>query len=359
MLVIVTLGAAALWIGRRGATGFVLRAAIVTLLLAVPWWGYAYHRWHNPFQSNLAPRASLMLGSQPASFYFSVPLKSLVVHPYRPDFSDALLPKLHAELWSDWFGGIHNWDHPTRTEKVTASTQSVLGLVWDALALGGLAVLAFPALVRILRRREGPEADVGLGVLGLLAVVSLAAFVVMLIRFPQQYGDPIKSSYLLFTTPCWAIFSIAAWSKLREHHRRLNLLLVVVAVLYAASYAADLGNALAQPSGTPVGGAGGFVDLQASISTDLAEPSVSAGTWTSSSRSRTRADQTAGVVVLTVNLPAGMRLLGPPVSTNAARAAPALRRSSARSTSSPATPRPSFATPCRSRAPGPRRRRPP
>ncbi len=39
VLVIVTLGAAALWIGRREATGFVLRAAIVTLLLAGPWVG--------------------------------------------------------------------------------------------------------------------------------------------------------------------------------------------------------------------------------------------------------------------------------------------------------------------------------
>jgi uncharacterized repeat protein (TIGR01451 family) len=309
-LVIATLGAAALWIGKRGATGFVVRAAIVALLLAGPWWGYAYNRWHNPFQSNLAPRASLMMGRQPASFYFSVPLESLVVHPYRPDFSDALLPKLHAELWSDWFGGIHDWDEPTRVEKATASTQSVLGLLADALAIGGLALLAVPALVRILRRREETRSDVGLAVLGLLAVVSFAAFTVMLIRFPQRYGDPIKTSYLLFTTPCWAIFSVAAWSKLRRHHR-VNLLLVAAAVAYVASYTADLSSALAQPSGTPVGGAAGFVDLQATIQQTSPNPGlggdidflvgvVNAG------------NQTAGSVVLTVRLPAGMRLLGAP-----------------------------------------------
>lgn len=311
VLVIVTLGAAALLIGRREAAGFIVRAAIVTLLLAGPWWGYAEHRWHNPFQSNLAPRASLMMGRQPASFYFSVPLESLVVHPYRPDFSDALLPKLHAELWSDWFGGIHDWDHPTRTEKITASTQSVLGLVADALALGGLAALALPALLRILRRRKGPETDVGLGVLALLAVVSFAAFVVMLIRFPQQYGDPIKSSYLLFTTPCWAIFSVAAWAALRRHHRRLNLLLVVVAVLYGASYAADLGDALAQPSGTPVGGPAGLVDLETTIQQTSPSPDLG-GNMDFLVGVVNAGNQTAGDVVLTVNLPAGMRLLGPP-----------------------------------------------
>ena len=311
VLVIATLGAAALWIGRRRAAGFVVRAAVVTLLLAGPWWGYAYHRWHNPFQSNLAPRASLMMGSQPASFYFSVPLESLIVHPYRPDFSDALLPKLHAELWSDWFGSIRDWTHPTRVGKITASTQSVLGFVGDALALGGLLILALPALARVLRRREGAAADVGLGLLGLLAVVALGAFTVMLIRFPQRYGDPIKSSYLLFTTPCWAIFSVAAWSRLRQHHRRVSLVLVVVAALYAASYAADLGDALAQPSGTPVGGAGGFVDLQASIQQTSPNPGLG-GNMDFLVGVANAGNQTAGDVVLTVALPAGMRLLGPP-----------------------------------------------
>ena len=124
--------------------GFLVRAAVVTLLLAGPWWGYATHRWHNPLQSNLAPRTSLMLDHQPPSFYVSFPLRTLVVHPYRPDFSNELFPKLHAELWSDWFGVIHRLESPTRLERVTASSQSVLGFVGDALALGGLAALAIP-----------------------------------------------------------------------------------------------------------------------------------------------------------------------------------------------------------------------
>ena len=138
----------------------------------------------------------------------------------------------------------------------------------------------------------------------------------MLIRFPQRYGDPIKSSYLLFTTPCWAIFSVAAWSKLREHHRRLNLLLVVIAVLYVARYAADLDDALAQPSGLPsVGAAGGFVDL--SVGFQQTSPVAPRGNEVDFLTSVTNAgNQTAGGVVLTVGLPAGhaAAVFGHPVS---------------------------------------------
>ena len=130
-----------------------------------------------------------MLAHQPPSFYVSFPLRTLVIHPYRPDFSNELLPKLHAELWSDWFGVIHR-QSPTHLERVTASSQSVLGFVGDALALGGLVALAVPAAFRVLRRRSRAPADVGLGLLALLALVSFAAFVVTLIRFPQQLRRP-------------------------------------------------------------------------------------------------------------------------------------------------------------------------
>ena len=312
VLVICCLLAAALWLGRREARGFLLRAALVTVLLAGPWWGYAYHRWHNPLQSNLAPRASLMMGSQPLSFYFGVPLASLVLHPYRPDFSDELLPKLHAELWSDWFGGIHDRLHPTRAAKITASTQSVLGFFADALAIGGLALLAIPASIRVLRRRGLSRADVGLALLALVAVAAFAGFVTTLIRFPQHDDDPIKSSYLLFTTPCWAVFSVAAWVWLRHRHARLGALLAVVAGLYVVSYGADLADALAQPSGERLlGGAAGFVDLQAQLQQTSPNPGLG-GDIDFLAGVTNVGDQTAGDVVLTVRLPAGMRLLGAP-----------------------------------------------
>ena len=251
-----------------------------------------------------------MLDHQPPSFYVSFPLRTLVVHPYEPDFSNELLPKLHAELWSDWFRVIHR-QSPTRLERVTASSQSVLGFVGDALALGGLCALAIPGALRVLRRRSRAPADVGLGVLALLALVSFAAFVVTLIRFPQQYGDPIKSSYLLFTTPAWAVFSVAAWAALLRH-KRLGIALIAVAGLYAVSYAADLGAALSQPTGPrQIGGNAGFVDLSAGIQQNSPNPGLG-GTIDFLTGVTNTGDQTATNVVLTVKLPSGMRLLGPP-----------------------------------------------
>src|SRR5262249_46180088 len=88
------LGAASLWLGRRRAAGFLVRALVVIVLVAGPWWGYAANRWGNPLQSNLEPRSSLMLPRQPASFYVSFPLRAVIVHPYRPDFAADLLPNL-------------------------------------------------------------------------------------------------------------------------------------------------------------------------------------------------------------------------------------------------------------------------
>ncbi len=310
VLVIVTLGGACLWLGRRSARGFLVRAAVVTVLLAGPWWGYAYHLWGNPLQSNLVPRASAMIRDQPGDFYFGAPLERLVLNPYRPYFSDDLLAKLHAELWSDWFGGIHNWQSPTQAERDTASTQSVLGFFADALAIGGLVLLALPALVRVVRRREPSPADVGLALLGLLALVAFAGFVTMLIRFPQQYDDPIKSSYLLFTTPCWAVFSVAAWSAIRRRHRYLNAVLVLVASAYVVSYGSDLAAALTQPTGPPPAPAS-FIDLVTSIQQD--SPNVPLGTEVDFFTSVDNVgNQTAGGLVLTIVLPPGMHLLGAP-----------------------------------------------
>jgi 4-amino-4-deoxy-L-arabinose transferase-like glycosyltransferase len=303
------MAAAGIYLGRRGAAAFLVRAAILVALVAGPWWGYAAVRFGNPLQSNLAPRASLMMGSQPPSFYVSFPLRTLVVHPYRPDFSNSLFPKLHAELWSDWFGVVHS-QPPTRLERVTMSTQSVLGLVADALAIGGLFALAVPAAIRVFRRSRAP-ADTGLGLLAVVALGAFAAFVIELVRFPQHYGDPIKSSYLLFTTPCWAIFSVAAWCALRRR-KRIGAALVAVAALYVVSYATDLEAALSQPTSQRlIGGLGGFVDLSTTIQQTSPNPGVG-GPVNFLVGVNNTGDQTAGDVMLTVELPPSMHLLGAP-----------------------------------------------
>jgi uncharacterized repeat protein (TIGR01451 family) len=310
VVVIAVLGAAGLYLGRRRALGLLARAAIVTLLLAGPWWGYAAHRWSNPLQSNL-DRPELIMPRQPLSFYVSFPLRDLVVHPVRESFSNELLPKLHADLWSDWFGVIHSDQRHWNLQGVTASTQSVLGFVGDALAIGGLVALAIPGGVRALRQRSRAPADVGLGLLAVLALAAFVAFVAELMRFPQRYGDPIKSSYLLFTAPCWAAFTVAAWAELAKR-RRLGMVLALVGALYVASYAGDLWGALDRPAGPAyVGGAAGFVDLAASIQQNSPNPGVG-GPIDFAAGVQNNGNQTASDVVLTIRLPPTMVLLGAP-----------------------------------------------
>jgi 4-amino-4-deoxy-L-arabinose transferase-like glycosyltransferase len=236
---------AALLAGGRAALGYAAACAVAIVLVAGPWWGYAYHLWGNPLQSNLE-REGQMLDRQPRSFYISFPAGSLVVHPYRPDFQNELLPKLHADLWSDWFGAFHDfWAGPSRLARATASSQSVLGFAGDLLALGGLFVLGVPAAVRVVRRRGAREPDLGLGLLAATCVLGFAAFLLTLVRFPQIEGDPIKSSYLLFTAPGWAVISVAAWCELRRRSAPLGAVALGVAGLYAVSYALSLGAALA------------------------------------------------------------------------------------------------------------------
>ena len=292
------------------------------MLLAGPWWGYAAHTWGNPLQSNLEPRASLMLDHQPPSFYVSFPLRTLVIHPYRPDFDNQLLPKLHAELWSDWFGAFHpDWSSPS------GSTGQCL-VAERARLRRRRARDRRAGRDRHPRSRAGVPAplpdprDLGLGFLTLLAVVGFAAFLVMLIRFPQREGDPIKSSYLLFTAPAWAIFSTAAWSALARRKAAAQAVLAGVAVLYVISYATELGTILSRPSGLlPSGGAAGTVELQTTIQ-GSAPTIYEGGDVTFAIFVANNGNQTATDTVLRVEIPSGLNLLGAPYP----RARPRLHR---------------------------------
>lgn len=313
LVVIACIAVAGFVAGGRRAGGFLARAAVLTVIVASPWWVYAYRTWHNPLQSNLN-RPGRMLSSQPASFYVSFPLRTLVVHPYRPDFSNELLPKLHAELWSDWFGVLHPfWASPSKLDRLTASSQSVLGFAGDALAIGGLIGIGIPAGVRALSRRGRSVTDVPLAFLALLTIAALCGFLLMLIRFPQRDGDPIKSSYLLFTAPCWAVFSVAAWLEVVRRRARAQAILLTVAVLYVASYGANLAGALAKPWPWRNGGGPlpGSIDLNTSIqgSPAAAYPGseVDFAVFVTNNGA-----QTADGVLLTIQLSPGMELLGPP-----------------------------------------------
>jgi hypothetical protein len=236
-VLIVAVGAIVLLLGRRRSGPFAVAAAAAVLLVAGPWWGYQTSRFGNPIQSNL-DREGYMLDRQPFSFFVSLPLPDLVTRPYRESFSNELLPKFHAELWSDWFGVHHNWLDPSRSDRVLASSQSVLGFGGDALVLGGLLGFGIPALRRAGRNPNVGRDDAALAALTTLFVLGWVAYVATLVRFPQADGDSIKAHYLLFLAPASALFAVCSgrWAWLRSP--ALRIVLVAWLVLYLLSYGA-------------------------------------------------------------------------------------------------------------------------
>jgi hypothetical protein len=207
-IIAVSLLAGVLLVARRGAWRYTAAAAVALLVVAGPWWYHQIEVYGNPVQSNL-DRPGRMLDHQPLSFYVSFPTQ-LVTSPRFDHFQNELLPRFHAFLWSDWSGGYHHgWESPKRYATALASVQSVLGFGGDALVLGGLALLGIPALVRVLRG-SAVGADAGLAILSVLFVISWAAYIATLVRFPQRDGDPIKVHYLLFLGPVSVAFAIAA-----------------------------------------------------------------------------------------------------------------------------------------------------
>jgi 4-amino-4-deoxy-L-arabinose transferase-like glycosyltransferase len=220
--------------GRRRAVPLLTAALVTLVLIAGPWWAWQTHVYGNPLESNL--NRYIIPGGQPRSFYVSAPLRTLIVHPYRPDFAGQLWPQFHADLWSDWFGGQHVfWHHPSAAARLFASSQSLLGLLATPLALGGLLWFGAAGLARVLRGGAS-QRDAAFAAFLVLAGLTWAAFVVQLIRFPQAGGDPIKASYMLFLAPVFAISGLAAARRLWLRGRAWRWALAGWVALYAVSY---------------------------------------------------------------------------------------------------------------------------
>lgn len=236
-IIVIAVAAIVVLLGRRRAAGFALVALAATVLVAGSWWVYQASRFGNPIESNL-DRPGYMLERQPRSFFVSFPFPDLVTHPYRESFRNELLPKFHAELWSDWFGADHGWASPSRADRVLASSQSILGFGGDALVLGGLVGFGIPALRRAMRNSRATREDAVLAALTTLFLLGWAAYVVTLIRFPQADGDPIQAHYLLFLAPAAAIFAVCAgrWAWWRS--RLTRACLVAWLALYLVSFVA-------------------------------------------------------------------------------------------------------------------------
>jgi 4-amino-4-deoxy-L-arabinose transferase-like glycosyltransferase len=195
-------------IARRSAVRYLVALGGAMLVVVAPWWYQQIERYGNPIQANLN-RPGYMLDHQPLSFFVSFPT-ALVTHPYLPSFPNALLPRFHAYLWSDWGGGYHHWGDTKQYATQLASVQSVLGFGGDALVLGGVALIGVPALLRAVKHGAAGSTDAAFAVLTTLFLLAWAAFIATLVRFPQREGDPIKAHYLLFLAPVSAVFAIAA-----------------------------------------------------------------------------------------------------------------------------------------------------
>ncbi len=241
-VVILSVALAVALAGGRRALPFLAAAAIGVVLVAGPWWGYATNRWGSPIKLALDRPGHMSSSGEPLSFWVSFPLGSLITHPYRPDFTNQLLPTLHADLWADYWGSLRNeWSGQSKLTTFVASTQSTLGFGWDALALVGLFGFGLPAAIRLLLRRTRDAPDFAAGFLTLVTVAAFIAFVLTILRYPQFDGKEIKSSYMLFVTPCWALLTLHGW--LRTSARSAfaaRMLLPSFAALYALSYVTDL-----------------------------------------------------------------------------------------------------------------------
>lgn len=239
-VVAISLALVVLLIARRDALRYLASAGVAMFVVAGWWWYQQWERYGNPIQANLN-RPGYMLHHQPLSFYVSFPYQ-LITHPRVPSFADALLPRFHAYLWSDWGGGYHHWGATKAYATTLASVQSVLGFGGDALVLGGVLLIGVPALRRA-AARVAVESDRALAVLTTLFVLAWVAFAVTLIRFPQRGGDPIKVHYLLFLAPVSVVFAIVAATALvrRGGWRRRAVLGWVAA--YAVSWALTLATA--------------------------------------------------------------------------------------------------------------------
>lgn len=240
-VVAVALLGAVVLVARSGAWRFTAATIVAMFVVAGPWWYHQIQVYGNPVQSNLN-RPGYMLDHQPRSFYVSLPTE-LVTRPHYYHFENKLLPRFHAYLWSDWSGGYHRlWISPKRHAMTLASVQSVLGFGGDALVLGGLAFLGLPALIRTARRRPS-STDGALTVLSTLFVVSWAAYVTTLIRFPQKGGDPIKVHYLLFLGPVSVALAIAGGVAFARPGGWRRALLLAWVAIYALSWTLTLATA--------------------------------------------------------------------------------------------------------------------
>ncbi len=236
--VAVPLAVAVVLIGRRECLRYVLATGGAMAVTAGWWWYQQWERFGNPIQGNL-DRPRYLLDHEPVSFFVSFPV-DLITRPHGPAFKNELLPRFHAYLWSDWGGNYHHWGNTKPGATTLATTQSILGFGGDALVIGGVAVFGIPAVRRAITRTAMRQHDRALTVLTTLFLLSWAAFVEQLVRFPWRDGDTIKVHYLLYLAPVSVVFAIATGAALARRRGWPRLLVLTWLAAYAVSWALTL-----------------------------------------------------------------------------------------------------------------------
>jgi len=236
--VAIPLAIAVVLVARRGALRYVLATSGAMAVTAGWWWYQQWERFGNPIQGNLN-RPQYLLDHEPFSFFISFPIK-LITKPHGPAFSNALLPRFHAYLWSDWGGNYHHWGQTKAWATTLATTQSVLGFGGDALVLVGVVAFGLTAVRRVATRSPLRSNDAALTVLTSLFLLSWGAFVEQLVRYPWRDGDTIKVHYLLYLAPVSVVFAIASGAALVRRGGWRRALLLCWLALYTVSWALTL-----------------------------------------------------------------------------------------------------------------------
>jgi 4-amino-4-deoxy-L-arabinose transferase-like glycosyltransferase len=223
-LAVVVLAFVAAWLSARDTR--ILRSLALALaavaVVAGPWYGYRAHTYGNAVFDRPLTVEKPFFERRPASFYLEPGLPKTITAPYRPHFMNEAWPQTYADLWGDWYG-VFAWDRaaapaPSRAAHSWLTAQMLFGIVPTALALVGWLAL----LVRSVRRLDGAFL-----LPALLPLAGLAGYLYFTIGWPTHDGDVLKPTYMLTTTPAWALcFGFAV-----ERLGRSRLLLVALAVL--------------------------------------------------------------------------------------------------------------------------------
>jgi Dolichyl-phosphate-mannose-protein mannosyltransferase len=180
---------------------------VLAALIPLPWYVHENDRYGSPFAFNRSAPHKPLLERRPARFYVEPGLPDVLTKPYRPHFQSLGLPTTYAELWGDYFG-VWVWNpkngSPSTAVRHRLELQSLVGILPTILAVIGWLALLLASL------RKPPRL-----LLGLVPLVGLVGYLYFTVSHPSSDGDVLKATYLLGTTPGWAIGFGYALERLR------------------------------------------------------------------------------------------------------------------------------------------------